>query len=197
MIFALNLLNQSVAVALLATQGLMVGAPVVEVADVVRRYDPRSDKFVEVAADAIKPGKIYNHYSKSQGRFVWAYATDGGGFSYALGPGSTESPTSFDLVTSARETARLVERVAGNWASASQKTGSRIMVRLGEDGKWSVLRSASIRSHYDLDTLRRWEWHGERRVAVSHTGGYLWLFDGAWYTPAGPWLLSSSSCGCL
>jgi hypothetical protein len=150
----------------------------------VRKPDPRTGEFVAVPGNQIQPGKIYNHYSQRQGRYVWAYATESGGFSYGLGPGSTEDPANFDVVTSERETRRIVQENAGPWASRSREQGRPILIRLGDDDKWKVLPGKSIRSHFDIDSGRRWEWHGTRRVAVVHTHGYHWSRGGERYVPA-------------
>ena len=32
--------------------------------------------------------------------------------------------------------------------------------------------------------MRRWEWHGQRRVAVRHTAGYEWVIIDGEYLPA-------------
>ncbi len=186
----------------------------------VRRPDPSSGTLVSVDAQQIKPGKIYNFFSQLHGRYVWGYAKKGGGFSYALGMGSTELPSHFDLVTTPSKTKELIEAEAGPWAERSRQLGSQILVRLGEDEKWKIVRGRTIRSHYDIDSGdinsgdinsgnidsgdinsrsinsgRRWEWHGNRKVAVLHSNGYLWQYSDHWYTPANPWLVSVNQLG--
>lgn len=157
----------------------------------VRRPDPRSSDLVPVDPGEVKPGKIYNHFSQRHGRYVWAYANDSGGFSYALGTGSSELPDNFDLVTSSSETQELVEEKAGTWAKQSRSEGKQILVRLGADEKWQIVRGRTIRAHFDIDSGRRWEWHGRRRVAVLHTHGDLWGYNGSRYVPVNPWHLSA------
>ncbi|MEQ8210794.1 MAG: hypothetical protein RH917_13285 [Lacipirellulaceae bacterium] len=147
----------------------------------VRKYDPKNETFVPVKSQDIKPGKIYSHYSPSRGRYVWAYAKQGGGFSYPLGPGSTELPDNFDLIATKSEIKALLGQAAGSWLSASRQEGVDIYVRLDTDDRWRVFRGRSLRSHYDLDTKRRWEWHGTRQVAVRHIHGYLWDYEGQQY----------------
>ncbi len=149
----------------------------------VRRPDPRSGDLLPVAPEQIKPGKIYNHFSPRHGRYVWAYAKKGGGFSYALGTGSTELPDNFDVVTTRRQTKELVEAEAGPWAEKSRLAAKQILVRLGADNKWQIVPARSIRSHYDIDAARRWEWHGGRRVAVLHAYGNFWHYNGNKYVP--------------
>ncbi len=166
----------------------------------IRRADPRSGEPVPVDPAEVKPGKIYSHFSPRHNRYVWAYAVEGGGFSYALGPGSTELPENFDLATSSRETQQLVEEAAGTWFEKSRTEASKIYVRLGTDDRWEVVRTRTIRSHYDLDSGLRWEWHGRRRVSVLNSRGYHWGFNGKSYVPAmSPVVLGthiSGSCAC-
>ena len=154
----------------------------------VRKYDPSNQSFQPVDSDAIIPGKIYNHYSAKHGRYVWAFALEGGGFSYPLGPGSTESPRNFDLVTSVAETQRLIDERVGEWGKYSKNEGRKLLVRLGTNDQWQLLRSNSVRSHFDLDSGRRWQWSGQRKVPIGHLGGYTWVHDGSWYRPATPLL---------
>ena len=153
----------------------------------VRRYDPNNQNFQIVAPEKVIPGKIYNHYSASHGRYVWAFALEGGGFSYALGQGTTEFPRNFDLATSESETKDLIASQVGDWVKVSESQGRQILVRLQPTGLWQILQIGSVRSHYDLDTGRRWEWHGKRRVAVGHTNGHVWRLEGNKYVPGNSW----------
>ncbi len=154
---------------------------------VVRRPDPRTGNFYAIAADQIIPGKIYSHFNPAHGRYVWAYALPEGGFGYPLGPGSTELPDHFDVTTSATETQALIESAAGSWLQESAREASKIWVRLGADNKWQVVQGRTIRSHFDLATGRRWEWHGPRRVVVGHLHGYLWSYRENDYEPVRVW----------
>ena len=167
----------------------------------VRRPDPDTEEYSPVEPDQVIPGKIYSHYSQRHGGYVWAYAKAGGGFSYALGPGSTEDPVNFDVVTSERKTKEIIESEAGPWAKQSRRERSAILVRLGADYRWKVVRARAIRSHYDLDSGRRWEWHGKRKVAVLNMGGNQWTHDGSGYRPgpAGSLVmgLSPGPCRCI
>lgn len=189
-----------VAVSLSATTGLCADD---QTMGSVRKYDPRNESFVPVKPEEIKPNKIYSHYDLGRSRYVWAYAKQEGGFSYPLGPGSTELPDNFDLVATKSEVKALLGQAAGSWLSASRQEGVDIYVRLDAENQWRVFRGRSIRSHYDLDTRRRWEWHGARQVAVRHVHGYLWNHDGKRYQAANAsyfspsWYHSGckSSCG--
>lgn len=165
----------------------------------VRRFDPRVGEFQPVAPEEVVPGKIYNHYSPQHGRYVWAFAEQGGRFSYALGPGSAESPRNFDLASSEEETLQVLKAAAGeDWVKAMEREGGRGKVRLGADGRWSVVKGRMIRSHFDLDSGRRYEWHGARRVAVIHSNGDQWAFVDDWYVPAIPvrWAPLHVACPC-
>lgn len=167
----------------------------------VRRPDPITGILISVDSEQIKPGKIYNYFSQLHERYVWGYAKEGGGFTYALGRGSTELPSHFDLVTTPGETKEFIEAEAGPWVEKSRRLGRQILVRLGEDEKWKIVRGRTIRSHYDIDSGRRWEWHGNRKVAVLHSNGYQWQYSDNWYTPANSWLVSvnqhGNHCGCI
>lgn len=151
----------------------------------VRRIDPRTREFHPVSPDQIVPGKIYSHYSPRHGRFVWAVAQADGTFGYALGPGTTESPRNFDLAATAAQAQQALLELAGeDWLKALQRQGGSSMVRLGADNRWSLLKVKTIRSHFDLDTGRRYEWHGARRVSILHGNGNAWAFVDDWYVPA-------------
>ncbi len=168
-----------------------------ETSDAIRKFNPRNRTFVAIDPAEVVPGQIYNHYSPSRGRYVWAYATQGGGFSYPLGPGSTELPANFASTASPEETERLVQERAAGGDSRRQWDEGGAKVRLNEEDKWDILPTATsiCRSHFDLDTQRRWEWHGNRRVAVRHMNGYQWRYADGRYLPINPWLPMFNACG--
>lgn len=163
----------------------------------VRKINPLTRELLPVEPGKIIPGKIYKHFSPAHNRYVWAYAVEDGGFSYAFGPGTTEFPANFDLATSAAQTEQLLESEAGAaWTKSVRQGEGKFMVRLTPEDRWEVLRFASIRSHFDLDTGQRWEWQGGRKVAVLNTNGYEWKFADGWYVPANPWLPATCAlCG--
>ncbi|MGI9455872.1 MAG: hypothetical protein ACR2NU_04880 [Aeoliella sp.] len=174
--------------------GVVMGAELVEQ---VRMLDPRTRELVSIDSSEVEPGKIYNHYSHQRGDYVWAYALGQGRFSYALGPGSVESPSNFALRTSSRETQQLLEAEVYAGTEQSKWDERTIKVRLDDDDKWVARRPSFTdnRSHFDLDSGRRWEWHGSRRVGVVHTNGYLWRYEDGKYWPLNPWL-GSRGGGC-
>ena len=149
----------------------------------IRRYDPMTQSLKSISPDKIIPGKIYNHYSPRHGDYVWAYALPQGKWSYPLGPGTTELPDHFDLVTPPEITRALLEQRAGEWLTRSRREGSPILARLAADGHWELLQIRSVRSHFDLDSGYRWEWHGDQRIGVLHSCGRRWQFTEGKYHP--------------
>lgn len=149
----------------------------------VRRYDPLSQSLQPIADENITPGKIYNHFSTAHNRYVWAYALPGGKWSYPLGPGTTELPEHFDLVTPPEITRALLEQRAGEWLARSRHEGSPILARLAADDHWELLEIRSVRSHFNLNSGYRWEWHGDHRIGVLHTYGRRWRYLDGVYQP--------------
>jgi hypothetical protein len=167
----------------------------------VKRFDPLALELVVVPAAEVQPGKIYSHYSKRLGFRVWALAREDGTFSHALGEGTTQPTIRFDLPYSTEQQMEMVAAAAPRWAKAMEQIGSNIHVRLGADQKWKLVQHVTIPSVYDLETQRRWEWHGDRRVAVGHTAGYRWLVEAGRYQPAshmwyGTAPQPTGGCGC-
>ena len=150
----------------------------------VLRYDPLSQSLKPLGKNKIIPGKIYSHFSAGHNRYVWAYALRDGKWSYPLGPGTTELPDHFDLVTPPALTRALLEQRAGEWLARSRQEGSPILARLAADDHWELLEFRSVRSHFDLDSGYRWEWHGEQRIGVLHPHGRRWKYDEGRYQPA-------------
>jgi hypothetical protein len=146
---------------------------------VIQRFDPFTDALIAVPPAEIKPGFLYNRFSASLGRRVWSLALPGGGFEYAMAPGSTQPARLLDLrATEEQMREELLER-APDLARVLDVRGGTAFVRLLPDDKWQVVQQPTIANVFDLETSRRWEWHGVRRVAVMHTLGYEWsLADG-------------------
>ncbi len=149
----------------------------------VRRYDPLSQSLKPLGKNKVIPGKIYSHFSPAHNRYVWAYALRDGKWSYPLGPGTTELPDHFDLVTPPALTRALLEQRAGEWLARSRQEGSPILARLAADDHWELLEFRSVRSHFDLDSGHRWEWHGEQRIGVLHPHGRRWKYVEGRYRP--------------
>ena len=149
----------------------------------VLRYDPLSQTLKPLENKKVTTGKIYSHFSPEHKRYVWAYALGDGKWSYPLGPGTTELPDHFDLVTPPALTRALLEQRAGEWLARSRQEGSPILARLAADDHWELLEFRSVRSHYDLDSGCRWEWHGEQRIGVLHPHGRRWKYIEGRYRP--------------
>ena len=114
---------------------------------------------------------------------VWAYALPNGKWSYPFGPGTTELPDHFDLVTPPALTRALLEQRAGEWLARSRREGSPILARLAADDHWELLEFRSVRSHFDLDSGYRWEWHGDKRIGILHIHGRRWRYNEESYEP--------------
>ena len=149
----------------------------------VQRYDPFNNKLIAVPPAEIKPGFLYRHYSPVQGRDVWSIANEKGGFSYAMGQGSVQPAARLDIRASAQETELVLKEVAPRWAGALKSFGAPPLIILDKTNQWTLLQRSSMPQIMDLDTGRRWEWQGNRRVAVVHTGGYRWRIVDGKYVP--------------
>jgi hypothetical protein len=149
---------------------------------VIYRYDPLIEKLIAVPAEEITPGFVYYRYHPHLGRRVWSQAVEGGGFEYAMAPGSVQLARALDLRATQQQLREALTSRAPELARVMDIRGALAFVRLLPDGAWDLVRQPTIASVYDLETSRRWEWHGERRVAVVHTGGYEWtLVDGKFH----------------
>jgi hypothetical protein len=150
----------------------------------IDRYDPFLAKLVAVAPADVKPGFVYLRYSPQLKRRVWSVAAEGGGFLYAMAPGSVQPARALDLrATPQQMRAELMAR-APELAKIMDIRGGVAYVVLTDQGAWQLVRQPTIANVYDLETGRRWEWHGERRVAVVHTGGDDWLQVDGRFVPA-------------
>ena len=79
------------------------------------RFDPFLAQVVEVPAAEVKPGYLYNHYHPQLRRRVWSVAVEGGGFEYAMAPGSTQPAQMLDLrATPQQQREELIAR-ARSW----------------------------------------------------------------------------------
>ena len=154
--------------------------------DAVQRFDPIVDQMVDVPPAEVKPGFLYNHFHEGLGRRVWSVAAPGGGFLYAMAPGSVQPARALDLrATEQQLRAELLER-APELAQVLDIRGGTAFMRLTPNETWEVVRQSTIANVFDLETGRRWEWHGVRRVAVVHMRGYEWmLVDGRAVPSAG------------
>jgi hypothetical protein len=147
----------------------------------IKRLDPVQRVLVSVQEPI--SGKIYNHYSDRLSRRVWAFARSDGSFSHAMGEGTTQNTKNFDFPYSTEQQQAIIAEVAPRWAKSMQHVGSEAYVRLNSEQTWRLVQHLTVPSLFDLETMRRWEWHGQRRVAVGHTGGYRWRVVAGRYLP--------------
>jgi hypothetical protein len=150
----------------------------------VYRFDPLTDELVAVQAEEIMPGYIYNRYSPVMNRRVWSLALEGGGFEYAMAPGSVQQARLLDLRATEEQLRDELNERAPALAKMMDIRGAVAHVRLSEDDRWELVQQVTIGSVFDLETSRRWEWHGPRRVAVMHTTGYEWMLVDGRFLPA-------------
>lgn len=147
----------------------------------IQRFDPVLSALVPVQNPIA--GKIYSHYSDQLNRRVWAFVRSDGSFSHAFGEGTTQNIKHFDFPYSTEQQQDLIAKVAPRWAKSMQHVGSDAYVRLNHEQSWQLVQHLTVPSLYDMETARRWEWHGKRRVAVGHTGGYRWRVENGRYHP--------------
>lgn len=162
--------------------------------DTVYRNDLIGQKLVPVPRAEQKAGSVYYRYHAGRGRHVWSLSTGDGGFRYAMGPGSVQETRQFDLRASAEERQRQLQARAPGAARLLEIQGTMPSVRLAADDRWELTTDAgpggpngpSVPSVFDLDTSRRWEWHGSEPTGVIHSGGNHWTPGGRDYLPVAP-----------
>jgi hypothetical protein len=150
---------------------------------VIYRYDPIFTDLVEVPPAEIKPGCVYLRHHPELNRRVWSLALPGGGFEYAMAPGSVQPAQALDLRATPEQLESELMARAPELARVLDVRGGIAHVRLAEDDTWHIVKQPTISSVFDLATSRRWEWHGARRVPIVHTGGYDWLLVDGKYVP--------------
>lgn len=155
----------------------------------VYRYDPLGQTFSPIDAAQLKIGHIYYRFHPTLGHWAWSLADGHGGLNYAMGPGSLLQVERFDLTATADERRRELTVRAPEIARLFNVQGSRPAVMLQADGTWT-LHGTSTKGHvFDLVTGERWEWHGDRRSGVVHSGGNAWHNVGGRFEPA--WTIST------
>jgi hypothetical protein len=139
-------------------------------------------ELVRVTPAEIKPRLVYNYYNEQLDERAWGLAKEGGGFEFAFGEGTVMPTTAFDLQLSPEMQARVLNERAPGLLKQLDNVGRSAAVKLNGKGVWELLRYPSSARVFDLATGQRWEWHGDRRVAVLHVGGNLWhIVDGRYY----------------
>lgn len=152
----------------------------------VQRYDPFDQVFVNVPREEIKPNHLYRHFHTGLGRLVWSIADDDGQLQFVLGKGSVQPADRLDLRRSLEEQQRIVRERAPELAQRLATLGARPFIELDENNEWSLVGHPTLPKVYDLMTGYRWEWHGEHRTAVMHTGGFTWRIVDGKYVPLDP-----------
>ncbi|MDZ4657654.1 MAG: hypothetical protein SH868_08750 [Bythopirellula sp.] len=163
-----------------------VAAQVVSADDHEGIFRPHPDlenvELVRVTAEEIKPGLVYNYYNTQLNQRAWGFAKEGGGFEYAFGEGTIMPTNKFDLQLSREMQARVLNERAPGLLRQLNNVGRSAAVQLNGKGVWELLQFPSSARVFDLTTGLRWEWHGDRRLAVLHTGGNLWhIVTGEYY----------------
>ena len=167
-----------------AQESVAPGAATADDHAAIFRYDPFDRKLIAVPAGEVKAGYLYSRYSAQLKRRVWSVGREGGGFEYAMATRSVQPAWRLDLrATPERQRQELLAR-APELANIMDIRGARAFVQLDDKGVWQLMVRPTIANIYDEETLRRWEWHGERRVAVMHTNGYEWLMVDGKFVPA-------------
>lgn len=154
--------------------------------DTVYRNDLLAQRLVPVPRSEWKAGHVYFRFHPGLARHVWSLATADGGFRYALGPGSVQQTRQFDPRASTEERQRALQARAPEMARLLEIQGTLPTVILGADERWDAHVGPSVVSVFDLDTGRRWEWHGIAPVGVIHSGGPRWARQGSGYGPVDP-----------
>jgi hypothetical protein len=160
----------------------------------VYRFDPFRRELVATPPEEIKPGYAYFRHHPGMGRHVWSLATADGGFEYVMGVGSVAPARALDLRATPAEMQRQLAEEAPELKRIMDTRGTIAYVRLADERTWTLVPQPTIPSVYDLESLRRWEWHGERRVAVMHTGGFDWLQVDGRFVPASYPVRAWGSC---
>lgn len=153
---------------------------------VVYKYDPVSQKYAAVDRGAIKKNRVYYRYSPVLGAWVWSKADADGALRYAFGPGSAQPAALFDMPESTAERVKALEKQAPELAKRLAISGAKPSLRLGADGRWTLMPDATKGRVFDMETGRRWEWHGPRPTPVTHGAGFdRWALAPGRYVPLG------------
>lgn len=153
---------------------------------VIYKYDPVMQKYSAVDRRAIKKDRVYYRYSPTLGTWVWSKADAAGTLRYAFGPGSSQPAALFDMPESTAERTKALEKQAPELAKRLAISGAKPSLRLGADGRWALMPDSTKGRVFDLETGRRWEWHGSRPKPVTHGPGLdRWALAPGRYVPLG------------
>ena len=164
----------------------------------ILRFDPVNNALAPVSQGELKPGYIYNHFSRRLNRRVWSYVQANGEFWYALGEGTTQEAWRLDIRATQQEA---IEKLAENYPELAREVtyrGVRVFVRLNADNRWVVAGTATHPTIYNLETGARWQrvavfqdreaehrWKSSRSryIPIVHTCGSQWAVEGGKYVP--------------
>lgn len=153
---------------------------------VVYRFDPITQTFTAISRKDLKRDCVYYRYSDRLGTWVWSKLDRGGALRYAIGPGSSQPAALFDMPASSEQRAKALEKQAPELAKRLAISGAKPSLRLGDDGRWSLMPDSTRGRVHDLETGERFEWHGNRIIAVVHgTGTNHWRRAAGNYLPDG------------
>ncbi len=149
----------------------------------VYRLDLFTETLRPIPKHEFKKGAIYFRYSAQSGQHVWSRVNQNGAFEFALGPGSVQPAWRFDIQERQEDQLRLLEQRAPELYRRLATEGARPMIKLDEQGRWDIDLASNEGRVFDMETGQRWEWHGGRRVAVTHTSGRIWVYQDDDYVP--------------
>lgn len=150
----------------------------------IYRLDPATERLQPVTSAELRPDHVYLRFDPALGGWAWGKASAGGGFRFAMGPGSVQPARMFDLPGTDADRQRILERKAPQLARLFNIQGARPMLRLDDTGVWRLGPTPSVSSVFDQATGERWEWHGDKPSRVVHAGGGRWRVQDGGYVPA-------------
>jgi len=186
--FVMWLCHSSTTVVIFLTAVVSLAAPVSDPTisldkDTFYRLDLFTETLRPIPQDELKKGAIYFRFSKQSGHHVWSRVNQEGVFEFALGPGSVQPAWRFDIREGQEDQLRLLEQRAPELYRRLATEGARPMIKLDDQGRWDIDVASNEGRVFDMETGQRWEWHGGRRVAVTHTGGRTWAYHNDDYVP--------------
>jgi hypothetical protein len=145
-------------------------APVLD-RSLVYRFDLITETFSPIDRAECRPLHVYYRFSPILGRWVWSKVAADGRLEFAMGPGSVQQAYLFDLKATMEERMQVLRERAPELARQYGIQGARASMILGDDGTWKLHGVQSLGSVLDVETGRRWEWHGSHRAEVIGGGG--------------------------
>jgi hypothetical protein len=163
------------------------------------RFDPLQGDLAPVSEEEAKPGCVYNHFSERLNRRVWAIRRAEGGFSNALGEGTTQTAQALDIRGTTQEKREKLAQVNKDLLTRLEREGGKAFFRLTGEGRWELDPIASASTVYDAETLHRWEWVAGRYLPVSSAPfAYRWqVVHGEYVAAEDAWpIVAAPDCNC-